>query len=173
MWKTRREAATNLNHFRFAAWRSEISRRSRVVRHQETMRLHRKRKWIEKKKDDCTRHTICRWMRSFWENEERQREVSEVVEEEEVEEKEEGKRTALQEAQRLEVVMEKINLEIKKEDDKTIRDKLVTIYGGLDLDEDELTFQSLGPDFTLLETVDVDQAKEDVSRGKGGTATFS
>ena len=61
--------------------------------------------------------------------------------------------------------MQKININVKKEEEKTVREKLVTIYGGLELDEDEVAFLLLGPDFLLLEEVDLEKAKIDFSIG--------
>ena len=72
---------------------------------------------------------------------------------------------ALDEASSLEKKMISIDEEVKREDTQEIEKKLVTIYGGLELDSDEIAFLSLGPDFSLLEELDLEQANLDFNIG--------
>ena len=43
---------------------------------------------------------------------------------------------------------------IEPRDVRLVRDKLITVYGNVELTENERKFLSLGPDFPLMETLD-------------------
>ena len=57
--------------------------------------------------------------------------------------------------------METINQKVKEEDTDTLRKKVVTVYGSVELDKDEMSFLSLGPDFLLVEDLCLEKAKLD------------
>ena len=72
---------------------------------------------------------------------------------------------ALGQAKSLEEVMYKVNEKVKKEKEEDLREKVVTVYGGVQLDKDEKAFLSLGPDFSLLEELELESARLDFRIG--------
>ena len=50
--------------------------------------------------------------------------------------------------------MERENQEVRPTDQKKFRQKMVTTYGGVELDSQEMQFLALGPEFTILEKID-------------------
>ena len=55
-----------------------------------------------------------------------------------------------------------MNSQIWKIKYKDLIEKMVTVYGGVQLDRDEKDFLKLSPEFTLLEDINMRQMKTDI-----------
>ena len=52
-----------------------------------------------------------------------------------------------------------INSEIEAVSEKELREKMISVYGGVKLDKQEKMFLSLGPEFTVLDKLDYTKIK--------------
>ena len=152
----------NLAPATFVTWRERIKLTTRLLRQQENKRLQRKEASQNIKAGNCEKHVLCSWIRKYWKNikENKESELQESAADNQRQEK-----SALEQAKSLEEAMYKVNEKIKKEDEEKLRDKVVTVYGGVQLDKEERAFLSLGPDFSLLEELELESARLDFGIG--------
>ena len=61
----RLEARSRLTHSQYWTLMERLGERSKQVRSEETKRLQKKEKNLEKRNERCEKHVICRWMRDF------------------------------------------------------------------------------------------------------------
>ena len=93
---------------------------------------------------DCGRHYICNWMKEQRELRREDREISGCLNVDEVYVR---KRDEMIEK------LEKVSREMKRTDGEALTRKMVNVFGRIELDEDETSFLSSGPDCALYEPI--------------------
>ena len=144
---TTRVARTKLSEEQFWSERRKLKEETQRLRRKEQCRSRQKLKNIRRREENCAKHVICRWARSFQTHlqsqgsrrrdkltSERVVETGRVVETEtEVRDREDpvSKRSELMRK------VEQMNGEIRKTKDSIVTKKMVTVYGDLVINEDE------------------------------------
>ena len=68
----------------------------------------------------------------------------------------------IDEGYKVEARMADVNREIRKTKRTVIQEKMITVYGKIELEEGEKKFLELGPEFALLEDINLEDVKKDI-----------
>ena len=109
--------------------------------------------WVKETMNDCDRHYVCKWMKDKLRRDNPSDENNDVRKSESDEIRDEMKQV-------IDIAIEN-DKEVKKSDDEILEKKLITVYGDIQLSQDEKKFLSLGPYFPLMEDVKEEVAAQD------------
>ena len=132
---------------------------SSKVRRELRNELSDKIEKIRNEKEDCANHHLCQWMRKRIENTKRDKE-SNVIEGPETE-------SDFVRREMRDMIEEAIesDKETKKTEENVLSEKVVTIYGEVELSKAERKFLNLGPQFPLMEELKEEIAAQDFLTG--------
>ena len=134
---------------------------SAKVRRQVRNDLNDKKERIVKEHRDCGKHQLCQWMRKKTENRSKASE-SKRTDKEEPETEDDRVRREMREL--IEEAIE-IDENMKPTEGKELFEKMVTVYGDIELSEQERKFLILGPRFPLMENLKEEIAAQDFLTG--------
>ena len=110
--------------------------------------------WVKERVKDCGKHYVCEWMREMLEREK----IKEGIDGESEKIDGESKKIEDREDDELRMEMERLlkvvmdnDSNVKKTDSEKLERNLITVYGDIQLSQEERKFLLLGPNFPLME----------------------